>query len=103
MKRTGLVNKLIVKAFSVSLTAMLAMSPIVAFAETADSAKTNAAEETNVVIIEDEGTALAPSLPSEERAKISWCWLMVAAVFGTTGYVWYRNQQRDCESEEFDF
>lgn len=98
MKRTGLVNKIIVKMFSVGISAMLAMSPMVACAETADSV-----EETEVVIIEDEETALAPSLPSEERAKVSWYWLIVAAIFSTAGYAWYRNQQRDCENEEFDF
>lgn len=54
-----------------------------------------------VVEIVDEETALAPTIPAEERAKTSW-WLLIIAICGATSYVWYRNHQKRFESEDLE-
>ena len=55
-----------------------------------------------VVEIVDEETALAPTIPAEERAKTSWWWLLIIAICGATSYVWYRNHQKRFESEDLE-
>ena len=55
-----------------------------------------------VVEIADEETALAPTLPANERPEMSWWWLFIIAICGVTSYVWYRNHQRQMESEDLD-
>ena len=55
-----------------------------------------------VVEIADEETALAPTIPAEERAKTSWWWLLIIAICGATSYVWYRNHQKRFESEDLE-
>ena len=55
-----------------------------------------------VVEIADEETALAPTIPAEERAKTSWWWLLIIAICGATSYVWYRNHQKRFENEDLE-
>lgn len=55
-----------------------------------------------VVEITDEETALAPTIPAEERAKTSWWWLLIIAICGATSYVWYRNHQKRFEGEDLE-
>lgn len=59
-------------------------------------------ETQEVVIIEDEDTALAPSIPAEERAKLSWWWLLIIAFVGTAGYAGYRKYQDKIEEDNTD-
>ena len=57
-------------------------------------------EKETPVEIADEETALAPTIPAEEKAKMSWWWLLIIAICGATGYTWYRNRQKKVEGED---
>lgn len=41
------------------------------------------------IVIEDEATPLA-AIPAEEKANMSWWWLLIIAVLGATGYEMYK-------------
>ena len=70
--------------------------------EVADAKKVVLDEEKETPVeIADEETALAPTIPAEEKAKMSWWWLLIIAICGATGYTWYRNhQQKKVEGED---
>lgn len=69
--------------------------------EVADAKKVVLDEEKETPVeIADEETALAPTIPAEEKAKMSWWWLLIIAICGATGYTWYRNHQKKVEGED---
>ena len=54
--------------------------------------------EDTIVTIEDEATPLAPT--PEEKAKMSWWWLLIVALLGATGYKMYKDHQKKKEEAQ---